>query len=169
MNAIGIAIIGVVLLSVCMVFIDRVLNPFLWRRNLKKAAKNKINDGLFPNEKPENGMVYDDIAYLKITGPKGDTKTLKWSDVEEVHAFKADLFHIDLICLSFKKSDGKEYYEINEDMVGYRDVLEILPKRLPNYDPGWFSSVAYPVFTPNHRVIWKKSSDETKALAPSVR
>jgi hypothetical protein len=108
------------------------------RKNLKKLINSKTVPDSRTYEKREAGMVYEDTVCLKIIGPGGNTEMIKWNDVEEVHAFKRDLGSVDLICLSFKKTYKEKYYEINEGMVGYHDLLEILPHRLSGYNPDWF-------------------------------
>ena len=157
-----VTIASAVFLLICLI-LQRVLNRLFPDKSESVASCHP-----HPNENRENGIVYEDTICLKVTSPKGDIKTLKWSDIEEVYVFKRDLFAIDMICLSFKKLGKEEYYEINEDMVGYHDLLEVLPKRLCNYDPEWFSSVVYPAFKPNCRMIWNKPAEDVKLAALPV-
>ena len=141
----------ILFLALC-IFIQRVLNGLQKRGEVKNIKNHEIHS----IEDPKYGTVYEDTIHLKIAGPKGNTAAVKWDDIEEVHAFKRDLFTFDLICLSFKKAGREEYYEISEDMVGYHDLLEILPRRLRSFNMEWFLSVASPAFETNHRIIWKK-------------
>src|SRR5206468_8395210 len=131
MQALGIAVaagIGGLIISV---FIDRVWTPFWARRTVEKLLKSTAKHDSRALENPKYGSVLGDGDYLKIKNGKGDSSELRWTDVEEVHAFKKDLFSTDLICLAFKRSGREEYYQIHEEMAGYRDLLELRPSLLP--------------------------------------
>ena len=159
MNALGIVVvIGVGLLFVSL-FLDRVVNPFLCRRRFEKFLKS--NKRLNPRalEDPKYGSVVGNFECLTIKRGKGDSVVLFWNEIEAVYAFKRDLFSVDLICLSFKKSAKEEYYEINEDMVGYHDLIEAMPTHLPGFNGEWFSTVAFPAFKTNQQVIWRRNAE----------
>jgi hypothetical protein len=136
--------------------IDAV-NRFFARKRVLKLLKNKEIHNSRALEKPERGMVYEDIKSLKVTNAQGQITILNWDEVEEVRSYKEDLFSVDLICVAFKKMGKDEYYEINEEMIGYRDLIETLPNRLPGFNVEWFSAVAFPAFKFNLHIIWKKS------------
>jgi hypothetical protein len=161
MNALVIAVVvavGVLLLSV---FIDRILIPLRARRTVEKLLKSKTQHDPRALEDPKCGTVACGADCLRITSGKGDPSQLQWSEVEEVHAYKRDLFATDLICLAFKKSGTEEYYEVHEEMAGYHDLLEVLPSRLPEFRSEWFPAVAFPAFKTNHQVVWKRSPNQT--------
>ena len=138
-----------------------MLNPFLARRSVEKPLKSKAKHDPRALEKPEYGSVTEDTDCLRIRRGKGDSLELRWSGVEEVHAYKRDLFTTDLICLAFKRSGREEYYEIHEEMAGYHDLLEVLPSRLPGFSSEWFPAVAFPAFKTNHQIVWKRSPNRT--------
>lgn len=171
MNALVIAVVvaaGVLLLSV---FIDRVLIPFRARRTVEKLLKNKTQHDPRALENPKYGTVAGGVECLRITSGKGDASELPWSEVEEVHAYKRDLFTTDLICLAFKKSGKEEYYEIHEEMGGYHDLLEVLQRRLPKFTLEWIFDVAIPAFETKRQIIWKRSPNQTvqsTAAAPAI-
>src|ERR1041385_444514 len=157
MNALGIAVATGSGLLLASLFIDRVVNPFLARRGVKKLLKRKAKHDPRALEKPEYGSVVGDTGCLRIRTGKGNSSELPWSEVEEVHAYKRDLFATDLICLAFKRSGKDEYYEVHEEMAGYHDLLQVLPSRLPEFSSEWFPAVAFPAFKTNHQIIWKRS------------
>ena len=161
MNALGIATVAGIALLLVSVFIDRVLNPFQARRRVEKILKSKTKHDPRVLENPKYGSIVGNADCLKIRSGKGDSSELRWSEVEEVHAFKRDLFSTDLICLAFKKQGKDEYYEIHEEMAGYHDLLEVLPSRLPKFTFEWFRAVAFPAFEANHQIIWKRSPNQT--------
>jgi hypothetical protein len=160
MDALGIAVIAGITLLLLSVLIHRVLGLFLARRGLEKILKDKGKQDPRALENPEYGFLSGDTDCLRMKNDKGDSWELQWREVEEVHAFKRDLFSSDLICLAFKKTGKEEYYEIHEEMAGYHDLLEILPTRLPKFTSDWFSRVAFPAFKGNHRIIWKRTPNQ---------
>ena len=80
-----------------------------------------------------------------------------WSEVAKVSAYKRDLFTVDQICLLFETARGP--LEVNDDMMGWTELLEALPDRLPGFPPvsSWFSGVAYPAFVENCRVLYERA------------
>jgi hypothetical protein len=169
MNAIVIAVVvagGVLLL---LEFIDRVLIPFQARRTVEKLLKGKTKHDPRALENSKYGTVAGGMECLRITSSKGEASELRWSEVEEVHAYKRDLFTTDLICLAFKKSGKEEYYEIHEEMAGYHDFLEVLQCRLPRFTLEWICDVAIPAFETKHQIIWRRSPNQTvQATAATV-
>jgi hypothetical protein len=157
MNPVVIAVVAGVSLLVISVLMDRILIPFRARRRVEKLLKSKTQHDPRSLENPKYGTLLDATDFLRITSGKRDSSELRWAEVEEVHAYKRDLFTTDLICLAFKKLGKEEYYEIHEEMAGYHDLLDTLPRHLPKFTMEWFVSVAVPAFEANHRVIWKRS------------
>ena len=147
-------------LALLWVFNDRVLTPFQSRRPIQKILKGKTDFDPRSLENPKYGSLITNVDCLRIQPGKGEPSELRWSEVEEVHAFKRDEFTTDLICLAFKKSGKDEYYEIHEEMAGYHDLVETLPTHLPGFNLEWFLAVAFPAFETNHQVIWKKTPND---------
>lgn len=83
--------------------------------------------------------------------------TVCWSDVKEVFAFKRDLFAVDLLCIGFRISDDGSYYEINEEMNGYKEVMATMEKAFPRLTPDWWSKIAFPAFATNLTTLWGES------------
>lgn len=110
-------------------------------------------------ENPKYGILSEDGERLRVTKEVGSVEML-WTNVEEVHAFKRDLYTTDLICLAFKREGTNEYIEIHEEMAGYHDLLQALPGRLPGFRLDWFCDVAFAAFETNHRTIWKRSTKQ---------
>jgi hypothetical protein len=69
-----------------------------------------------------------------------------------IHAFKRDLFTVDLICLAFSLPDG--VVQVDEEMVGYQSLLAELPSHYPGYYAGWWEKVAHPPFATNWTLLW---------------
>ena len=171
MNALVIAVVVAVSVLLLSLLIDRALIPLQARRTVEKLLKSKTQHDPRALENPKHGTVAGDVDGLKIRGVKGAASELRWSEVEEVHAYKRDLLTTDLICLAFKKSGSEEYYEIHEEMAGYHDLLEVLRNRLPKFTLEWMFDVAVPAFETKHQIIWKRSPNQTvqaTAAAPST-
>ncbi len=161
MNALGTAVVAGIILLLVSVLIDRVRVAFQARRSVEKILKSKTKHDPRALENPKYGTVIGGTDCLRITSGKGDSSELPWSEVEEVHAYKRDLFATDLICLGFKKSGREEYHEIHEERAGYHDLLKVLPSRLPKFALDWIFAVAVPAFEANHQIIWKRSPNQT--------
>jgi hypothetical protein len=159
MNALLIAVVAGIVLLVAFAFIDRVWVPFQARKNVEKILKGRAKHDPRALEDPKYGRVSSDADFLRITNSQGSSE-LRWCDVEEVHAYKLDLFATDLICLAFKKSGPEKYYEIHEEMAGYHDLLEVIPGHLPKFNLNWVLDVAFPAFEANHRTVWTRSPDK---------
>ncbi len=97
MSALGIAVLVGVLLLLVSVFMDRILTPWQARRNVAKILRNKSKIDPRALENPKYGHVVGDVECLRLSSAKGDCSELRWSDVEEIHAYKRDLFTTDLI------------------------------------------------------------------------
>jgi hypothetical protein len=160
MSPIGIAITSGIGLLLVSALIDHVLNPFLARRDVEKLLQGKTDQNPRACENPKNGNIITSADYLKIKDEKGNPFELKWNEVEAVHAFKRDFFSTDLICLAFKKLEKDEYIEINEDMVGYHDLIKTLPNRFPEFPLDWYPKVAFPPFEANHKILWQRQPNK---------
>ena len=161
MNAVALAVVGVIVLLLLSIFIDRVLLPLQARRRVEKILRSEAKHDPRALEDPKYGRVVGDADCLRIRSRNGDSSELRWDEVEEIHAYKRDLFTTDLICLAFRKSSKDEYCEIHEEMAGCHDLLEALPSRLPKFTLEWIFTVAVPAFEANHQIIWKRSPNPT--------
>ena len=98
------------------------------------------------------------ISWLTLENERGEL-VLAWQDTRKVEAFKRDLYAIDLICLAVTSADNKTV-EINEEMSGWKSLVD----KLPAYLPGcltfeeWFDGVAFPAFKQNLRVIYQRDA-----------
>jgi hypothetical protein len=151
-------VIPLVLLGL-FVLIDKFLNPIIYRRRFEKWSKERLKNNHKADsrilEKAEHGTLTPDETSLQIKGRKGEAVTIAWTDVEEIHAFKRDLFTVDLICIEFRLGENR-IVEIHEEMVGYHDLQPWLQKKFPEIQANWFTTVAFPAFVTNYTMIWKK-------------
>jgi|GEM_PF-3504000 len=159
------AIVTPLLLLGLFVLFDKYLNPIIYRRKFEKCSKGRLKNNQKDNphvlEKAERGTLTPDEIALQIKGQEEEVVTFAWTDVEEIHAFKRDLFTVDLICIEFLLGENQAV-EIHEGMVGYHDLQPWLQKKFPEIDSNWFADVAFPAFATNYKVIWKKSNSAGK-------
>jgi hypothetical protein len=153
-----IAIVSALILLIISVLFDRFLIPWQAKRTVAKLMKSKKPSNPRILENPIYGTLLPDNSCVQIIGGKGQKFTFQWNEVEEVHAFKRDLFTTDLICLAFKLSEDR-FVEINEEMVGYYDLQSWLPKQFSGIQENWIMDVVSPAFKTNHRVLWKNSAN----------
>lgn len=157
MKALGIAIVAG---TAVVVLVERLINWFSRihaNKSVEKILNNPTNADPRVLENPENGTLLANGTGFKIVTRNRDVAELFWDGVEEIHAFKKDLITTDLICLAFKRSGKEGYYEIDEEMAGYYDLLQEMQNHLPGFNLNWVPDTASPAFATNHRVIWRKS------------
>lgn len=118
----------------------------------RKNWLNRLTAKLFKEKEPPPSLDVDEDGFSYIR-PEGKTM-VHWADVKEVFAFKRDIFVVDLICIGFRVSDDGEYWEVDEQMSGYKDVLAAAAKAFPGLDHGWWEKVAFPPFETNVLTLW---------------
>ena len=106
--------------------------------------------------------IFHNANALKLSwrGPSHDDGeiVIAWCDTISIEVFKRDLFAIDLICLTFVLGNDKTL-EVNEEMDGWKSLVEKLPEYLPGCQSleQWFPAVAFPAFKTNRTVIYSRA------------
>jgi len=113
-------------------------------RKLKEVLKNNR----------EEIFISFDNDYLYYKREEKIEEKLSWDSVLEIFAFKRDLFTVDLICVGFRIDNGGEYFEIDEEMKGYKELESFLFTRFKNIKKEWFTDVALPAFETNLISLW---------------
>ena len=82
---------------------------------------------------------------------------LAWAEVRRVTALKRDLSRVDLICLQFEGMKG-QVYEVHEEMVGWHEMITILPQHLPGCltEGEMLAKVMDPPFAVNETVLFRR-------------
>jgi hypothetical protein len=132
---------------------DLIARYYVAKISKELAANPKKDPRILENAKYGTLLAYD--LSLELKTAKGETATLQWNDVKEIHAFKRDLVTSDLICLTFVPLQGQGL-EINEEMAGYFDLQPWLQIKFPEIQAGWV--LDSPAFETNHKVIWKRTT-----------
>lgn len=121
-------------------------------------------DGVSPSATDYHYAIFFDSNGFTITdlrSQKHETVAMSWSDVCQATAFKRDLFTIDCVCLHLSSADGAGV-EVDEDMAGWKRLMNGLPMHLPGSKPysEWFPAVAYPAFVPNTTEIYLRKTNQ---------
>jgi hypothetical protein len=77
---------------------------------------------------------------------KTPPQTMRWDEVATIHAFKRDLYAVDMLCLMIADGHGSAI-EVDEQMPGYAELIERIDA-LPGTMPGWQLQVMFPAFDP---------------------
>ena len=113
-----------------------------------------------PELKQNFEEIYSDLGIFeyfedgfKIT-TKDFEKTLKWFEIDQINAFKKDLYAYDLVVLEILC--GENALSINEETPGWfqfiiklKDVFETIPK-------DWEINITQPAFAENYTVLYEK-------------
>lgn len=85
---------------------------------------------------------------------------LQWNEVATVHAFKRDCYVVDQICLIFADRTRSILLEVNENELGYQELIDCLPQRLPGCArfEDWWMAVAFPAFEANVTTVYECST-----------
>jgi hypothetical protein len=111
-----------------------------------------------------------DAEELEISSEDGSHDRLAWKSVREVIAFKDDAWAYDIICLGFRFDDQGRYFNIDEEVTGYKALVDALPTIFPGIRDDWFSDVAFPAFEPCLTTLWGEPdiSDPSKQNASLI-
>lgn len=70
-----------------------------------------------------------------------DSESIDWLHLKQIVAYRKDPEGADLLCLGFRKSHEKQYIEVNEEMDGYRELLEAMCDKFPSIHRNWWQKV----------------------------
>jgi hypothetical protein len=83
-----------------------------------------------------------------------------WSVVDEIVAWKEDLWGVDLICVGFRLSgrdSDSDWITVHEEMPGYKLLIAELERRFPEHRNDWWSKVVQPPFAECRTTIYQRS------------
>jgi hypothetical protein len=108
----------------------------------------------FRREPPHRIEIRDDG--FEVTDGAKKISGMRWDDISRVAAFKRDCFSVDMICISL--SDGTWEIEVNEDLEGWKALLNALAQNVSNFPPyeQWFMQIAQPPFATNFTLIYQR-------------
>jgi hypothetical protein len=135
---------------------DRFYVPWRAKRMFDRVVyqKDRVDPRALENSK--YGSILCDAKGIVVRRDTEEVR-LNWDQIDEIYAYKADLFTTDLICLVIISETQNQAVEIHEEMHGYYDARPYLEAHLSGYSECWFSDVAFPAFVENRKMIWKKN------------
>ena len=111
--------------------------------NSDKSFEEKYNDlGAF--EYHDDGFT---IAF------DGFVKTLKWNEITEMNAYKADMFTTDRIEVEIVYGD--KAFSISEDLPGWYQFVEKIKNIFDTIPKDWDTKIVQPAFATNWTNIYK--------------
>lgn len=101
----------------------------------------------------------DAITVVDLRDPNCNPLNIGWKAIDRLTMFKRDIFSVDLLCL-FIEFSGDCAIEFDEDMEGWKALIDALPHRLPGCKAleEWFSDVVFPAFAANPTEIYRREA-----------
>jgi hypothetical protein len=107
--------------------------------------------------KPSETMTTVTVTDCGFDVTEGEKRTrVLWSKLKEIFAFKVDLFSYDTIRLGFRVDDSNDYFEIDEDWPGFKELVLEIGRRFDIGD-SWWSTVAFLPFVESRTTLWRDS------------
>ena len=129
------------------------IGAFFYR---KKLANNSSSKKSFDEIYNDSGVFEYTADGFKILYQDFE-KELKWSEITELGAYKADLITYDQI--EMRIVYGEMSFTISEELPGWyqfvrktKDIFQTIPK-------DWNVKIVFPPFETNYTVLYKKSID----------
>ncbi len=168
MSPIWIFVIIAVILFMVSLVLDKILNPWLAERTVKKLVAD-VKAGKKPTPRDYKfEIIFDstDFTILSLKNIRTAPVLMKWNEVQKITAFKRDLFSVDQICLFISRAD-ETGLELDEEMKGWSEFTESLPRFLSTCKPleDWIWKVAHPAFAANPTEIYNRTIVEPKVIS----
>ena len=154
-----VAIIGLL----ASVFLDRVFNPWQWKKSLARFSKD-FSEGKIKPRRFDVTIHFDEAGFaMKNDTSVEQSPRMLWSEVVKVTAYKRDLFSTDLICIFLSRAD-KTGLEIHEEMNNWLDFIALLPTRLTGCKPteSWLQDITVPAFAANMTELFSRQNNFSK-------
>ena len=104
---------------------------------------------------PKSRITFDETCVA--LAPPGDAPAaweVAWSRVEEVAAWKDDVFAYDIICVGLRTAVDPQYVWCDEEADGWVELIDELDRRF-GIGIAWLSRIAQPPFAENRTVLWR--------------
>ncbi len=96
--------------------------------------------------------------------------SLRWSDIDQVQAFKLDLIERETVCLEL--TAGQKSYTIDDETSGWAELLDATARQF-HIATDWLTIVIAPVFATNRSVLWDRRTasalERFRSSSSSVR
>jgi hypothetical protein len=103
---------------------------------------------------------------VRLTSSKSGREiwTVRWDELDEIVAWKADAMVVDHICLAFRKGTEDSFHVTDEETAGWEDLNSALAERFGIEKSRWHGDVAAPAFAENWMVLWRRAPNRLVAL-----
>jgi hypothetical protein len=118
---------------------------------LRTAFRN-FND--FAPEHRRLALAPEDLTLFSAKSSSEQWR-VRWSQLEEIVAYKVDAITVDHLCLAFRQHGETAFHVIDEETPGWNSLLEELGNRFGVHHDAWFTKVAFPPFAENWIVLWR--------------
>ena len=148
---------------ICLIY-DRLTKRKLQQGFQKLQADIKAGKIPEPNlENEKNGTISIDTDGFTVTYSRRKHRQAKilLDNVTRIETYKRDLFTTDLLCFSFSCRDDEDMVEVNEEMLGFKELMKVIESRFDIKQEDWWQEVILPAFETNMTVIWPKNADKT--------
>ncbi len=121
--------------------------------------KNVTNEVCLEIISTESGIGIN--AHADSDESSRDGVFLRWQSLEKIKAYNRDLLTTDLVCLGLYTSES-DFLEINEEMIGFGNLVESLPKSLPGFpdQQEWWEKIVKPAFAANSTKLWQRTGEQ---------
>lgn len=96
----------------------------------------------------------DDLTLFSAKSGR-DLWRVRWSQLEEIVAYKVDAITVDHLCLAFRQRGETAFHVTDEETPGWNSLLEELGNRFGAFQETWLTNVAFPPFAENWTVVWR--------------
>jgi hypothetical protein len=102
---------------------------------------------------PMPNHIHCDDASVTLLDGQRRVWGCRWTDVNEIAAWKRDLFIGDLVCIGLRVDNEPTYVECDEETPGWHALITALEARF-HFPRDWWSRVAFPAYATNWTVLW---------------
>jgi hypothetical protein len=113
---------------------------------------------LAPSRRTRKRVIHMDEDGFSVSLDDSDAARVDWSSVNEVAAFKHDLFGFDEICLGFRCDSDDRFCWVGEEDIGFRELRAKVEQHFDGIPEDWWSAVTLPAFEENWTSIWKRAT-----------
>lgn len=124
-----------------------------------------MQDGIFSRvfgfmrKRPEPMTIQVTEDGFLLTRQNKILKTYFWNTIQSIVAFKIDQFITDLICLEVSDGLQNELWTLDEEMEGWKELVDAMFKNLPGMDRSWYLTVMNPAFEINRTNVFQRGKD----------
>jgi hypothetical protein len=112
--------------------------------DLKSFEEKAVENGIFSYT--EDGFI------IKF---KTHDRSIKWSDIETIIAYKRDLMTTDQICFDLFYQNSLSS-TISEDTEGWSQFVNRMQEAFPQIDKDWWGKIIHPAFKTNMTLLYDK-------------